>query len=69
MMDDGSLLFIEALEEHIRAWEEAARSCEKKILSVELGGAARHSAKEQAERYRGRIVELRELIQFLRNGL
>jgi len=67
MRDDG-LLFIEALEEHIRGWEEAARSCEKNILSVELGAGARHSAKEQAEKYRGRIAELRELIQFLRNG-
>lgn len=66
-MREEGLLFIEALEEHIRAWEEAAKLCEKNVLSVELGGAARHSAKEQAEKYRGRIAELRELIQFLRN--
>jgi hypothetical protein len=67
MRDDG-LLFVEALEEHIRAWEEAAKLCDKSVLSVELGGAARHSAQEHAEKYRGRIAELRELIRFLRNG-
>ena len=67
-MRDEGLLFIEALEEHIRAWEEVAKSCEENVLPVELGGAARHSAREQAEKYRVRIAEVRELIQFLRNG-
>jgi small subunit ribosomal protein S21 len=65
MMDDGSLLFIEALEEHIRAWEVAAKSCEKNALSVEMESAARPSAKKDAEKHRVRIAELRKVIKHL----
>lgn len=66
MDDDGRQLFIEVLEEHIRDWVEAAKVCEQNARSVELGGAARHSGKKEAERNRARIAELRELIEYLK---
>jgi len=66
-MDDDRQLFIEVLEAHIRDWDEVAKASERKIHAVELGAPARHSAKTEAEKYRGRIAELRELIEYLRN--
>ena len=66
MDDDGRQQFIEVLEEHIRDWEEAAKACEQNARSVELGGAARYSAKKEVEKNRARIAELRELIEFLK---
>ena len=69
-LDDIRQRFIEFLEKDIRDWEEAARFYEQNVESVrESGDLARaRSGTEEAEKYRARIVEYRELIEQLRNG-
>ena len=45
MDDDGRELFIEASEEHIRAWDTAAKLCERDAhFSAEQEAVTRHSA-------------------------
>lgn len=66
-MSDRNLEYIEFLEKDIRDWEEAAQFYEQHIHSVQnLDEAERRSGKQEAEKFRTRIAERRELIEQLK---
>ena len=68
-MEDSRQRFIEFLEKDVRDWEEAAQFYEQNIHSVQdVSDSARRPGREEAEKYRRRIAERRELIEQLRNG-
>jgi hypothetical protein len=66
-MTDGVQKFIEFLESEIRAWEKAAQFSEQ-IDSVQFSDSVHRTGKQEAEGYRARIAEIRDLIEQLRNG-
>lgn len=66
-MDENLKQFIDFLERDIREWEEAAQFYEQHIHSVTTSGESeRRSGKEEAEKYRARVSERRELIEQLK---
>lgn len=66
-MTDHIQHFIEFLQKNIKDWEEAAQFCEKQVYSLQaLGEREGGTGKQEAEKYRARIAEQRELIAQLK---
>jgi uncharacterized protein YbaP (TraB family) len=62
-MSDHLQKFIEFLHKDIADWEEAERFCEKQIHSVQNSDEREaRSGREEAEKFRARISERKELI-------
>ncbi|MGB9073589.1 MAG: hypothetical protein WCC22_13195 [Terriglobales bacterium] len=62
-MSDYLQRFIEFLQKDVADWEEAARFCEKQIHSVQdLDEREARSGRGEAEKFRARISERKELI-------
>jgi len=61
-MNDIREQFVRHLERDLRDWEDAANFCEQHIISTQFSGASPRSGQQEAEKYRARITEIRELL-------